>query len=541
MENQEKPDQYGLLYSERMDEEYLNKYALNDETVRRVVASSDVVVAERTDLRRLGTQTPYNHYRTADKKLNINDLEEVLKILYKKYPFYRAVAQEYLNGSYAYFTNIFIVKKEMFFDYCNWVFPILREAAHLIRPDQQTQQEVRVLGYISEWLWSIYLTYQKQHTALRVTELKRTFVRNTHPVPQIKPRVPNEVPVIMSCDENYAPYLGVTINSLIHHASADKAYTVYILDDGLSAELKHRLSKLETENTKIRYVDINAYMNQYPQEFFYTCAHFSVATWYRLFIPLIFSHFNKIIYCDCDAVFLADPAELCQVNLEDNLIGAIRDTEVIREILSGDTYFSAELKLKNPMNYFQAGLLLFNIPQMLKDHFTQQCLEALARVKMPRYVDQDIMNMVCEGKVHFLESAWNVENHLPIWNSFAQLADTLPYNVYREYYKTVRRAKYLHFTGAVKPWQQAGSFQADIWWQYARQTPFYETILQRMVPLAPKEDIATIKEVLRYRKLYMSYLRCRVLANFTWGNKRKHYIRKKHVLHERVRRVRRGG
>lgn len=528
--NAECPDKYGLLYSDKLDEEYLRKYHLKDEVVVKTVENADVVVAEKTDLRKLGTQTPYLHYKNADSKLNIRDLDAVLKILYKKYPAYRQAAENYLQGNFAYFTNIFIAKKELFFQYCEWAFDILQEAQFLIRPEVQNTQEVRVLGYISEWLWGIFLTYQKQQTALKVVELKRTFVRDVSLSVSLRPRTPDEISIVMSCDDKYAPYLGVTLQSLAVHASKQKNYTVYILDEGLQAETKRKLNLLSNTQVCIRYVDVRQYIKHYPADLFYTCNHFSQATWYRIFIPGIFKHFERVVYCDCDAVFLQDPSLLWQIDLKDNLIGAVHDTEVIRAIKSGDTYFADTLALHSPLDYFQCGMLLCNIAQMKKEHFTEKCLAALQQVKTPRYVDQDIMNMVCEGKVYFLEAVWNVENHLYIYHSRASLLQDLPYQYYQTYQNAVYRANYLHFSGECKPWQAPDSFQADVWWHYARQTPFYEEILYKN-----KSVVRAPLTTAEYWVLYLTYARCRLLSHITWGTRKQHYKQKKNALHTQVR------
>ena len=47
---------------------------------------------------------------------------------------------------------------------------------------------------------------------------------------EIKKRTQNEISIIMSADNNYAFYLGVTIKSIVVHASPKRNYTIYILD-----------------------------------------------------------------------------------------------------------------------------------------------------------------------------------------------------------------------------------------------------------------------------------------------------------------------
>ena len=43
------------------------------------------------------------------------------------YPEYYESAISYINGRDNYFCNMFIMKKELFFEYCNYIFPILKK------------------------------------------------------------------------------------------------------------------------------------------------------------------------------------------------------------------------------------------------------------------------------------------------------------------------------------------------------------------------------------------------------------------------------
>lgn len=69
-------DKYGFVQEKEINEEYLSKYHLDADSIVDVLSRYDIVVAERTDLKRLGTITPYNHYETSQRKLHIRDYEK---------------------------------------------------------------------------------------------------------------------------------------------------------------------------------------------------------------------------------------------------------------------------------------------------------------------------------------------------------------------------------------------------------------------------------------------------------------------------------
>lgn len=534
--NKEKSDKYGLLYSEYLNNDYLSKYKLNSNIVKDFINEVDIVVAEKTDLKRLGTKTTYNHYKNSDNKLHIRDLDMVIKVLLDKYPHYENAVNEYLESKYAYFTNIFIAKKEIFFEYCEWLFDVIFEAQKVVDTSKYNLQEMRVLAYISEWLWGIFLTYKKSQNTAKISELKRTFVINTDIEKSLKKRCDDEISIIMSTDNNYSPYLGVTIKSLIENSSEENEYTVYVLDGGLNEITQKKLNKLETRNVKIKYIDIKKYFNGLDKKLFYLCDHFSIANYYRFFIPKIFKNFGKVIYCDCDAIFLADVAGLYKTNIGDNILGAVHDTEVIMQVNSNENnkYYSRFLNLINPYNYLQSGMMLMNINKMIEINFTELCLKKLKELKTPKFVDQCVINAVCEGQVYFLDNSWNVENHIMVFNR--NVYNLAPYETAIDYYNALENPKYLHFTGYIKPWHDPSTYNADLFWQYARMTPFYEEILFRNnVPTITKE---LLSGTYNYRKNMFKYYRYKVLSKITFGKTRKRYKQKRKDLKLRLNKIR---
>ena len=122
-------------------------------------------------------------------------------------------------------------------------------------------------------------------------------------------------------------------------------------------------------------------------------------------------------------------------------------------------------------------MLLLNISKLIEEDFFHNCIATLKRIKKPRFVDQCILNIVCENKVKFLDAKWNVENHLHVWRK--DLINELPNDIYQEYENNLQQAKFLHYTGSEKPWQNPASFNADLWWKYAQKTPFYEEIIYK--------------------------------------------------------------
>lgn len=341
------------------------------------------------------------------------------------------------------------------------------------------------------------------------------------------PREPNEISIVMSCDDNYAMYTSVAIQSIIEHTIVGH-YTIYILNEGLTENTQDDLLSMATNRVHIKCINVKKYIQQYPRELFYTHSHYSMAIYYRLFISDIFKQFKKVIYCDVDAVFCTDPAWLYKQDLEGKLIAAVKDPGIVYEISRGSTYFAKELQLKNPYNYFQSGILLFNIPFMLQFDFTHKCFEVLKKLKTPKLPDQDVMNIVCEERVLFLDASWNVLSNMLHW--YPDFAQKVPQSVFTAYVHALQNPNFLHFGGKDKPWIDICLPKAKTWWQYAKKTPFYEQILAKFL------DILDQKKR-NYPGLYRQYIRCRFLEKITWGKRRLHYQEKTVRLLKQLRHI----
>jgi lipopolysaccharide biosynthesis glycosyltransferase len=207
-----------------------------------------------------------------------------------------------------------------------------------------------------------------------------------------------------------------------------------------------------------------------------------VETFYRFLIQDIFPETEKVIYLDSDIIVLSDIAELYAENIDGLLLAAVADADFQGQMNKpGDNtkqYADESLKLKNPYGYFQAGVLVLNLSEMRKMNSAEKWLE-LASERL-RYADQDVLNRACQGRVKYLDMSWNV---LIDCNGerISEVIEYAPVSVYQEYIKAREAPKIVHYAGFKKPWQVPGEDFGELFWLYARQTPFYEILLDKMM------------------------------------------------------------
>lgn len=310
----------------------------------------------------------------------------------------------------------------------------------------------------------------------------------------------NSIFVCFSSDDYYAPYLAVAIKSLIENSSADNFYEAYIIDENISEENKIKIKHMERDNFYISFIKINSYLKNIDKNAFFLHQHFTISTYYRFFIPDIFKNFKKILYLDVDIIVLEDIAKLYN-NKTDKMILASHDTEMIRSVFLekiGDytwkNYLENKLKIRDPYDYFQAGVLLFDIEKLIEFNFKEKCIEKLIELKDPIYVDQCVLNSLCHGNIDFIDLSWNVEWHVAIFNK--NLENKLPINSYKEYIKAYNNPKLIHYAGYIKPWTNPNYPKANLWWKYARMTQFYEDIIYKNKTI--NNNIKSAKEINRF-------------------------------------------
>jgi len=480
-----KENKWGFSEYKRIDSVYLQQNELTDQAVKMLVPNYDIILPKKWDVRngRSKWTSIERHYELASHHF-ISDYKQAIAILKAKYPSYSLYADKVNMGSRAYFCNMFIMRRDMFDKYCEWLFSILFELKAKLNISSYSAQEKRVFGYISERLFSIYIEKLcADIPQLKVKTLQRTFIEYTESMPKPLPFYKtNNIGIAMAFNDTYASAASVTICSIIEHASPDKNYDINILASSISPESKRILERTidGIKNFNIRWVNID--FLPIPETAF-THLHFSKDVYSRLFIPSMFSAYEKLIYIDADMVALKDVADLYKIDLGEKALGVVRCSCMAAFCefkvksypygIEARAYLTDILHLANPDDYFQAGIILFSIANALKK---QDIIASIVSKGIKYwYLDQDILNSTYQGNVVFVDPRWNVFNEKSDTPLFVSKLPAAEKNIYPQARET---PFVIHFAGPDKPWLRTKGDFPEIFWQYARKTPFYESLLK---------------------------------------------------------------
>lgn len=274
--------------------------------------------------------------------------------------------------------------------------------------------------------------------------------------------VKQEIPIFFSSDDNYVPYLSVAIHSLIEHATQNNTYRIIILNTGINLSNQDKLKLMETKNVKISFENISKSLQNINSEL--KCRlrdYYSIAIYYRLFIPNLFPMYEKAIYLDADMVILDDVAKLYEIDMGDNLLIAttdctVNDSEVFKK------YSKVALGIE-PQKYINSGMLVMNLRGMRQEKIEKKFVYLLSKYNLEVIApDQDYLNVLCKDRIKYINEAW----------------DKMP-----DYGTKISQDNLhiIHYNMTRKPWHYNDVPYADVFWKYAKKTDYFELIKKEFI------------------------------------------------------------
>lgn len=260
----------------------------------------------------------------------------------------------------------------------------------------------------------------------------------------------SNVNLFFACDDLYIPFLAVTLLSVKENRNVNRCYDIRILNIGIEESNKNKIiSSFAEPGFNIEFKDISTCIKKISKNL-HTRDYYTKTTYFRLFIPALYPGIDKAIYLDCDVVLCSDVGELFDTEIGNNLVGAVTDEFVLSvERLHG--YVTKRIGVKEPSDYFNAGVLVMNLKAMREYGFEKRFTNLLSDVKFDVAQDQDYLNAICNTKRISLDRAWNC---MPGFSA-------------------IRKAiKLVHYNLDSKPWHKDGVEFSDVFWKYSDRTIF---------------------------------------------------------------------
>lgn len=295
------------------------------------------------------------------------------------------------------------------------------------------------------------------------------------------------ITIFFACDDAYIPFFAVSLKSLMTNASVNYNYDIKVLHNkAISKQNQNKIiDEFKNNNFNIDFVDVTNYVEEFNSKL-HTRDYYSKSTYYRLFIPNMYPNLDKALYLDSDIVVNGDIAELYNTPLNDTFVGAIHDRAVGSLAVEFQEYVLNRIGVKKVENYFNAGVLLMNLKRLREINFENIFLQLLTKVTFNVAQDQDYLNVICNQNVTYIDRTWNT---MP----FKAKGEILP-----------EHPKLIHYNLSFKPWHADNIMFEDIFWNWAKQTSYYDEILKIKQNYSPEMQKKSQEETVNLIKLAKS-------------------------------------
>ncbi|MFB8341309.1 DUF4422 domain-containing protein [Brucella cytisi] len=481
-------DSFHGVIVEKTDENFLNDFGLTEGRIREALSMCDGIVSKGIDLSDVGYKSVEKQYR-ASPHHHIKDFRLAEKIVTELYPSDTIFFKRMAKGSTLYPCNIFIFKRALFLEYCEWLFPILKELHDRIDTTGYSSQAKRAVGFLAERLFTVFFLKKKAlEPQLRFTELRLVIVKETAPDPIGPKRPVTDLPVVSvvaSSDRAYLPHLAALVHSVFDNAHRQSFLDFIVLDGGLSADERRILTNIPSsygQDGRIVFIDMS-------QQFLSveTHSYFTRSTFYRLMLPDLLDDYDRILFIDTDMIVLTDLSDVYNVDFQGKSIAAVQDlvmrTFTARRVRAAGAggHKEAEVYLReylsmgdNYINYFQAGAIVFDLKRMRLKKYSA-ALKCDLSDNVYWFLDQDVLNKHLLGDVLFLDNKWNC---LYLDADAVRYLKSDEMKIYQE---SIESPYIIHFAGQYKPWIDDNHPLGHHYWYYLRRCHWYEVVLKKYI------------------------------------------------------------
>lgn len=287
--------------------------------------------------------------------------------------------------------------------------------------------------------------------------------------------------IAFNVNDAYFRQAAVAIISVLEN-NKNKNFTFYIFTDAYEQESAGKL-KLIAEKYNIKLciyaIDMNILAG-----FHIKVKRFSRVTYLRLIMPKILKDINYFLYMDADMVCLGDLWQLNDIDFKGKAFAAVSD---LPEAVEYRTKF---LKLKND-KYFNDGMMFVNVHNWNRLQITEKAF-TFKGADPKRFLgqSQDILNLVMDGDIIFLDKKFNV------MQESTDVKDCVIY----------------HFFGRFKPWEMELNKYDALWRKYLELSP-WPALTDKFPPKKP-QYYHDYKKVAKYYKENNNWLN--MIESYFW-------------------------
>lgn len=288
-------------------------------------------------------------------------------------------------------------------------------------------------------------------------------------------------------DDNYAMPAGIAMSSVISN-NMDKNLVFHLFANNVTNEKISMFNQLNNDNVSIICYEIGDDFSINPDTL---VLHVSASTCLRFVVPQILNKVtSRVLYLDCDVLCTNNLNELIHTDLNDKYAAVVPDVDKTQEkqCPACDIPYG---------EYFNAGMIYINTDMWVDNNLTEKAFAMINSGKVYKFADQDVLNILMQGKTVFLPKIYNQLTSLTVGGNEDNLLseDTV----------------IIHYVTGNKPWYQL--YLTPLYQTYIASSPWANQKLSLANENAPSTTrryaklLASQKKYFSAFKYYLLYLK----------------------------------
>lgn len=302
--------------------------------------------------------------------------------------------------------------------------------------------------------------------------------------------------VLYQSNDAFAPYLGVSLYSLLKNNTDIENLHVYIINIGIE---KVNMEKVETMcaefGREITWIDSAAIQKAILDSGMPEYKGFRKNTMSLMKVfAADFIEARHVLYIDCDTIITGSLNDLVGLDIGECSLGMVLDSIIPPQ-------YKIDIGLRSDSNYYNSGIIYYDFENWKKNRCVQRIVDFANTGKVFGTVDQDYLSVVLNKDVYTLDLKYNVQCiHLlsspkGFMNTFA---DVKPFYSKNEVEAAVQNPAIIHYEKfcSMSPWHKDSVHPSTaLFDSYLKESPWADYVKQP----APSKGIMFEVEKILYK------------------------------------------
>lgn len=509
----------------------IKEAGLDDEAqMRRIIEDYDMIVPYEHDVvkhdckdnRIKNVRQFWLRYHAS--YLKESEFELILELIEKHNPGYYEDALEYMDQLNFRGFNCFVMKKELFNEYCEYVFPMLFEFEKKCDRTHNSTLTNRNTGYAGEWFFSIFVYHKIKEGKCRIKETQLVVYSDTTKKAPLQPAFPeSNLPIAFAVSDTNAHRVAATIQSIIDTRSAGTNLDFILLHPGNNTDrwhnhlLKEELDGLLLMQNRNEGVSIRAYNPKNEIGRLELRRHVDIKykeRYYAVLLPFILKEYDKALYVsdtmlcrdDLSSALTSAVAGDFSASSGESGISATYDLNYIAMINGFVQDYKdklvSRLDLKDPYKIFSSDVIAYDLDRVRKTFNLEEMIEKILEKSEleNQLTTTEAFNLIYEGFIEVLPQIYNA--FLTLEPDYFAVTEYIP----EELDKGTDKPALVNLRAMHQVTRDLKLAVVKEYLGYAKKTPFYEEhLLDTAYSAIFKKKKKYVKRV-HYKQLNEEYV-----------------------------------